>query len=111
MHNNTKFMEGCQMTNAEFQKELKRLYSEHPMIAKRKQKTFNELVYVLRMSGEDYQINTIDKSHPGTFCGIPGVQETFIPVKSLAQKVLKVELDEETYEEMGIKLLIVTVKD
>lgn len=99
------------MTNADFQKELKKMYSGYVGIASRKHKTLNELVYVLRMSGEDYQLNTIDKSKPGTFCCIPGVQETFIPVRDLAKNVVKVEFDEETYKEMGIKLLIVTVKD
>lgn len=99
------------MTNADFQKELKGMYSKYSGIAKRKCKTLNELVYVLRMSGEDYQLNTIDKSEPGRFCCIPGVQDVFIPVRDLAKTVVKVELDEETYKEMGIKLLIVTVKD
>ena len=99
------------MTNAEFQVKLNEMYAEHPIIANRKQKTLNELVYTLRMSGENYQLNTVDKSKPGTFWCIPGVQDTFIPVKSLAQKVVSVEFDEETYEEMSIKLLIVTVED
>lgn len=98
------------MTNAEFQEKLKEMYTEHPLIAKREQKTLNELVYTLRMSGENYQLNTIDKSKPNAFSCIPGVQDTFIPVRDLAQKVVSVEFDEETYEEMGIKLLIVTVE-
>ena len=98
------------MTNAEFQVKLKEMYAEYPHIARREQKTLNELVYVLRMSGEDYQLNTIDKSQPNRFVCIPGVQTTFIPVKDLAQKVVSVEFDEETWEEMGIALLIVTVE-
>lgn len=99
------------MTNAEFQVKLEEMYMEYPTIWPRSKKTLNELVYVLRMSGEDYQLNTIDKSKPNAFCCIPGVQDTFIPVRSLAQKVVSVEFDEETWEEMGIKLLIVTVED
>ena len=99
------------MTNKEFQTKLKNMYAEFPMIAKRKQKTFNEFVYVLRMSGEDYQINTYNDNEPGSCTCIPDVKETFIPVKSLAQKVVSVEFDEETYEEMGIQLLMVKVKD
>lgn len=99
------------MTNTEFQVKLEEMYAEHPMIANRKQKTFNELVYTLRMSGENYQLNTLDKSKPNGFSCIPGVQDTFIPVRYLAQKVVSVEFDEETWEEMGIKLLIVTVED
>lgn len=99
------------MTNKEFQTKLKKMYADFPMIAKRKQKTLNELVYVLRMAGEDYQINTYNENEPGSCTCIPDVKETFIPVKSLAQKVVSVEFDEETYEEMGIQLLLIKVKD
>lgn len=99
------------MTNAEFQVKLEEMYSHYTHIAKRKQKTLNELVYVLRMSADEYQLNTIDKSKPNRFVCIPGVKTTFIPVRDLAQKVVSVEFDEETWEEMGIALLIVTVED
>lgn len=99
------------MTNAEFQVELEKMYQEFPIIAKRKQKTFNELVYTLRMSGENYQLNTFDAASPYSWGVIPGVQDTFIPVKDLAKKVVSVEFDEETYNDMGIKLLLVNVED
>ena len=99
------------MTNAKFQVELEKMYAEHSVIAKRKQKTVNELVYTLRMSGENYQLNLVDKSEVGRFVCIPGVQDTFIPVKDLAKKVVSVEFDEETYEDMKIKLLIVEVEN
>ena len=99
------------MTNKEFQIQLEKMYKEFPIIAKREPKTLNELVYVLRMSGEDYQLNTFDKSEPCAWGCIPGVQETFIPVRDLAKTVVSVELDEETYDEMGIKLLMVTLKN
>lgn len=99
------------MTNAEFQIQLEKMYQQFPTIAKRKQKTLNELVYTLRMSGENYQLNTFDRNSPYSWGCIPGVQDTFIPVKDLAKKVVDVEFDEETYEEMGIKLLLVNVED
>ena len=99
------------MTNKEFQVKLKNIYADFPHIAKSKQKTLNELVYVLRMTGEDYQLNTFDESKPNSWGVIPGIQETFIPVKDLAKKVVSVEFDEETYEEMGIKLLMVTLEN
>ena len=99
------------MTNAEFQVKLEEMYAQFPIIAKQKQKTLNELVYVLRMSGEDYQLNTFDNSEPCVWGCIPGVQETFIPVRDLAKKVVSVEFDEETYEEMGIKLLMVVLEN
>ena len=99
------------MTNKEFQIQLEEMYRQFPLIGKREQKTLNELVYVLRMSGEDYQLNTFDKSEPCAWGCIPGVQETFIPVRDLAKKVVSVEFDEETYEEMRIKLLMVTLEN
>lgn len=37
------------MTNTEFQKKLNDMYAKHPMIAISKQKSLNELMYVLRM--------------------------------------------------------------
>ena len=97
--------------NASFQVELEKMYQGHRFIADRKQKTLNELVYTLRMSGENYQLNTYNKKVPNGSTCIPGVQDTFIPVRMLAQKVISVEFDEETYEEMGIKLLLVNVED
>ena len=99
------------MTNAEFQLRLEEMYAEFPMIWPRSKKTLNELVYVLRRSGEDYQINTYNKNNRNSCGCIPGVQETFSPVRDLAKKVVDVEFDEETYEEMGIKLLLVNVED
>ena len=99
------------MNNKEFQAILKNLYADFPHIAKSKQKTLNELVYVLRMTGEDYQLNTFEEGKPNSWGVIPGVQETFIPVKDLAKKVVSVEFDEETYEEMGIKLLMITLEN
>ena len=99
------------MTNAEFQVKLEEMYEKFPSIARRKQKTLNELVYVLRMSGDDYQLNTKDLSNPGTFGCIPGVQDVFIPVRDLAKQVISVEFDEEIYEEMGIKLLALEIND
>jgi len=98
------------MTNKEFQTQLKNIYADFPHIARSKQKTLNELVYVLRMTGEDYQLNTFEEGKPNSWGVIPGVQETFIPVKDLAKKVVSVEFDKETYEEMGIKLLMVNLE-
>ena len=99
------------MTNKEFQNKLQEMYNQYSIIAKREQKTLNELVYVLRMSGENWQLNTVRKDVPNGFTCIPGVQDCFIPVKNLAQKVVSVKFDEETWEEFGIKLLLVTVED
>jgi hypothetical protein len=101
---------GVCMNNTEFQEKLKDMYAK-AHIDMRTNNTLNELVYVLRMSGEDYQLNTYDVNEPGSCTCIPDLKETFIPIKSLAQKVVSVKFDEETYEEMGIQLLLIKVKD
>lgn len=98
------------MTNKEFQIELDNMYNKYSMIRNRKQKTVNELVFVLRMTGENYQLDLTDKANPNSCVCIPGVIDCFIPVKDLAKKVVNVEFDEETYNEFGIKLLLVEVE-
>jgi hypothetical protein len=96
------------VNNAKFQQQLEEMYNKYSFIAKHTQKTLNELVYVLRMSGENYQLNV---EHNGSFFAIPGVIDCFIPVKTLAQKVVNVEFDEETYSDFGIKLLLIEMED
>ena len=98
------------MTNERFQKELEEMYNKHSLIKKSKQKTLNELVYVLRMTGINYQMTITRDDVPNGCVCIPGVIDTFITVKDLAQKVVSVEFDEETYEEYGINLLLVEVE-
>ena len=84
------------MTNAEFQKKLNDMYAKHPMIAISKQKSLNELMYVLRMEGDrDYAISTNDGG-----C-IPSVRETFVPTRDLAKKVVSIEWEEFEDEEYG----------
>lgn len=99
------------MTNQEFQKELNEMYGKYSFIARREQKTLNELVYVLGMSGTNYQMTITRDDVPNGCTCIPGILDTFIPVKDLAMKVVNVEFDEETWEEFGIKLLLVKVED
>lgn len=94
------------MTNKEFQVMLEKMYNKYSFIRKRKQKTINELVYVLRMSGENWQLN-LESDADNTCVCIPGVQDTFIPVLDLVKTVVSVEFDEETYNEYGVKLLMV----
>ena len=98
------------MTNAEFLSKLNAMFAEYPMLAKSKVKTLNELVYVLRMQEEDYQINTEDVNRQNGFGCIPSVKEAFIPVRFLKQKIVSIEFDEEIYNEIGINLLLVKVK-
>jgi hypothetical protein len=94
------------MTNNEFLFNLENMYAEHSAIGKKETHTVNELVYVLRMAKEDYQLNVVEGNK---FMCIPSVEECFIPWKTLSKDVVSVEFDEETYEECGIKLVIVYV--
>lgn len=92
------------MTNVEFQSKLSAMYKEHPIIAINKNKTMNELVYVLRMDKEnDYNISTIEDGH---WSCIPSVKECYIPVRTLAKHVKSVEYDEAT---MGCKEICLNV--
>ncbi len=99
------------MTKKEFQIQLQEMYNAHRATRHNRQKTFNELVYALRMSGTNYQLTVTEKSKPNGCVCIPGVIDVFIPVKDLAKKVVSVEFDEETFEDCGIELLLVEVDD
>ena len=96
------------MTNKEFQIKLQEMYAEHPVLARSKQKTVNELIYMLRMDKEnDYNVNLVED---GAWSCIPSVKECFIPVKTLALHVKSIELDETDYgfEVKEICLTVVT---
>lgn len=81
------------MNNIEFQNRLAELYKEHPMIARSKRKTANELFYVLRQDKEfDYNISS---NEGGAWTCIPSVKECFIPVKTLAKHVKEICIDED----------------
>lgn len=83
------------MTNKEFQNKLQEMYKAHPMIARSKKKTVNEILYMLRMDKEnDYNVNLIED---GVWTCIPSVKECFIPVKTLAKHVKSIECDETDY--------------
>ena len=84
------------MTNVEFQAKLKEMYAKHPMIALSNPKSLNELMYVLRMEGDqDYSISTNDGS-----C-IPSVRETFVSSRELAKKVVSIKWEEYVDDEYG----------
>ena len=84
------------MANAEFQAKLEAMYANHPMIARSNPKSLNELMYVLRMEGDrDYSISDNEGG-----C-IPSVRETFVPVRTLAKKVVAIEWEEFEDEEYG----------
>ena len=81
------------MTNVEFQEKLRQMYKEHPMIARSKKKTVNEIFYMLRMDKEnDYNVSIIED---GAWSCIPSVKECFVGVKTLARHVKNIECDDE----------------
>ena len=80
------------MTNAEFQEKLNKMYKDFPMIAISKQKTINELVFVLRHDNEvqDYCLG-IDSASEGYSFGF--LKEGFFPVRWLALKIKSLEYE------------------
>ena len=92
------------MTNIEFYKWLCSEFEKYPMLNFRFRKfefSFNELTYVLRRSGRDVCIATIDPDSESSFGIIPSVIETFIPSRDLARMVMRFEYDETPVAEMG----------
>lgn len=91
------------MTNAEFQVKLDKMYNEFPIIARSKQKTINELVFILRQDNEvkDYCLN-IDSESEGFSFGM--LKECFHPVRHLALKIKSLEYEE--YEESEYPVLV-----
>ena len=98
------------MTNREFLSKLNEMFDQYPIIKISKQKSLNELVYVLRMSENDYQLNITEQKQPNVFGMIPSVKETFIPSRDLAKKIVSVAFDEEVFNAYGIRLLEVVLK-
>lgn len=81
------------MTNAEFQEKLQQMYKDHPIIARSKKKTVNEIFYMLRIDKDnDYNISMIED---GVWTCVPSVKECFIPVKTLARHVKSIECDDD----------------
>lgn len=98
------------MTNAEFQQKLQDMYLSHTATRHCGQKTLNELVFALRMSGELYQLNyCTSPDHDNMIC-VPDVEQTFIPVRDLAMKVVNVYFDEDIYNECGVQLLYIELE-
>lgn len=92
------------MTNMEFYNWLCSEFEKYPMLNFRFRKfefSFNELTYVLRRSGRDVCITTIDPDSESSFGIIPSVIETFIPSRDLARMVARFEYDEAPVAEMG----------
>lgn len=91
------------MTNAEFQAKLNKLYDEFPLIGRSKQKTINELIFILRQDDEieDYCLNISSESEGFSF-GM--LKSAFFPVRSLALKIESLEYEE--YEDSPYPVLV-----
>lgn len=89
------------MTNEEFQVKLEEMYKKFPLIAMSKQKTINELVYVLRHDNDvpDYCLNINSKSTGFSF-GF--VKESFFPTRLLALKIKSIEYEWPEDSEMPV---------
>ena len=96
------------MTNAEFQVKLNKMYEEFPVIAMSKQKTVNELIFVLRHDHDvaDYCLNINSESQGFTF-GM--LKESFTPVRILALKIKSIEYEEDA--ESPYPILVVTTTE
>lgn len=84
------------MTHNEFMVWLENEYTKHFSVKGSKEKSVNELVYTLRMSGIDFCLNLLDGS--GCCVCIPSANETFIPSRHLAKKIKTIEYDTEEPE-------------
>lgn len=82
------------MNNTEFQKKLTEMYESHLVTKTSQNKTFNELVWVLRQDDVDYNISIPPYEDGRGWMCIPSVKECFIPVRELAKHVKAVVFDE-----------------
>lgn len=92
------------MTHLDFYTWLYSEFEKYPMLNFRFRKaeySLNELTYVLRRSGRDVCITTIDPDAEFGFGIIPSVVKTFIPSRDLARMVKKFEYDEPEDSEVG----------
>lgn len=97
------------MTNEEFKEWLAGEFGKHSLLNlswKRGVVSLNELVYVLRMSGKDFNINMADPDEAG-FGMIPSVQETFIPSRDLSRKIATIDYEE--YNNDGVVVPVISV--
>ena len=92
------------MTRNELFGKLNGIIAKHPMIAKSKVLSVNELVYMLRFEDEEYNISLIDKN--GEWSWIPSAKETFVSSKTLALKIASIDFDVDGCNE---KMICMTV--
>ena len=94
------------MTKSKLFSKLEKMLEKHPMIARSKVLSVNELVYMLRFEDEEYNISLIDKNGEWSF--IPSAKETFISSKTLALKIASIDFDVESCNEEMICMTVHT---
>lgn len=97
--------EPAPMSSVGFARWLDSEFAKYPILAKSNPHSLNELVYVLRMSGKDFNLSwqTADGA-----AIIPSIRETFIPSRDLAQKVRVEDYAEEEMD--GVTHRFITVE-
>ena len=94
------------MTKNELFGKLNGIIKKHPMIARSKVLSVNELVYMLRFEDEEFNISIIDKNKNWSW--IPSARETFISTKTLALKIASIDFDVEGCNENMICMTVHT---
>jgi hypothetical protein len=94
------------MTKSKLFSKMEKMLEKHPMIAKSKVLSVNELVYMLRFEDEEYNISLIEKD--GNWSCIPSARETFIGTKTLALKIASIDFDVEGCNEEMICMIVHT---
>lgn len=82
------------MTNNEFLTWLEAEYAKHHFT--NKEKSINELIYTLRMSGIDFCLSITYEV--GACLCVPSVNETFVPSWCLAKKIKTIEYENDDSE-------------
>ena len=94
------------MTNEEFKEWLAGEFGKHSLLNLSWKRGVVSLVYVLRMSGKDFNINMADPDEAG-FGMIPSVRDTFIPSRDLARKIATIDYEE--YDNDGVVVPLISV--
>ena len=94
------------MTKSKLFSKMEKMLEKHPMIARSKVLSVNELVYMLRFEDEEYSIGLIDKN--GNWSCIPSAKETFVSTKTLALKIDSIDFDVESCNEEMICMTVHT---
>lgn len=80
------------ITQSEWELKLTGMLNKHPMFKLSNPLSINELVYMLRNEEENYNLNILTDKKDWLF--IPSAKETFVPTRTLAQKIIKIEVDD-----------------